>query len=574
MAGMMLVQGLVPPLSLWLVKSVVDAIASGNDDLGRGAVLVFLWAAAALVGELFAQWMLLVQASLNERLVAYVELLLMRKANDLPDLSAFEDPTFYDDLQTLTNQAAYRPLNLMVTTTTLLPSVVSSVGLMVLLGSIAWWIPLILVAATLPMAYANFRLQQGSWQTTLDKGPLTKAMRYFASIATSHEHATEVRLFGLGPYLQQKYESAYEQLRRETTRARVKQAPQPVAASVAFVGVIVLVFWWVVDRALAGLLTPGDVVLLLQGLASLQGQLGSVVAMFSVLAGHLLFFDKLFVFLDYRSPMPLADPGVPTPQPLKKGIVFEEVSYRYPNGKPALRSVNLQITPGECVALVGENGAGKTTLVKLLCRLYDPTSGTIRADDTDLRDLDLDRWRRSIGAIFQDFGRYDLTVFENIALGRLRDSGDLDGPPRNIQRAAKQAGLDPHVQELPDGYETQLGPEFGGVNLSGGQWQALGIARALVRDAQILILDEPTSGLDPRAEYTLFRRFRELAKGRTTLLVTHRLASVRMADRIVVLKDGLVIEQGSHEELLRLDGEYAALFRMQAEHYGSAIVGS
>jgi len=219
--------------------------------------------------------------------------------------------------------------------------------------------------------------------------------------------------------------------------------------------------------------------------------------------------------------------------------------------------------PGERIALVGENGAGKTTLVKLLCRLYDPSSGSIRVDGVDMRELDLDAWRASIGAVFQDFGRYHLTVAENIVLGR------LDGPAddESMERAARGAGFAAHAEGLPDGYETQLGAQFGGVELSGGQWQSLGIARALMRDAEVLILDEPTAALDPRAEYELYARFSELSQGKTTLLITHRLASVQMADRILVLKQGRLIEQGRHADEMRANGEYAALYRMQAEQY-------
>ncbi|HYF64921.1 MAG TPA: ABC transporter ATP-binding protein, partial [Herpetosiphonaceae bacterium] len=423
----------------------------------------------------------------------------------------------------------------------------------------------LLIGATLPLGWANLRLQRQSWDTTVAQGPHTRAMRYFTTLATTDTHAKEVRVLGLGRYLEERYWRAFEALRGETSRRRRRQAPGPLAAAALFAASAILAFWWVVANAMRGHATPGDVVLVLQTLAAAQTYLGGLAGTAALLRGHLLFFDKLFAFLGYQSPMRVEPEARAANFPLRQGIDFSDVGYRYANGGPALEAVSFRIRPGECVALVGENGAGKTTLVKLLCRLYDPTAGAIAVDGADLRTLDLERWRAAIGAVFQDFGRYQLTVAENIALGRL----DALAAPELIERAAAQAGFAEHAARLAGGYATQLGGQFGGVDLSGGQWQALGIARALLRDAAILILDEPTAALDPRAEHALFERFRRLAAGKTTLVVTHRLASVALADRILVLKRGRLVEQGSHRELMALDGEYAALYRLQADQYGA-----
>lgn len=566
MSGMLLIQGLMPALTIWLVKEVVDTVSSGV-GLGNVALLVTLWAGAALVSQLVAQWVMLVQASLNERFTAHIELLLMRKANSLPDLAAFEDSTFYDSLQLLTKQAAHRPVNLMATTVNIVPNFVASISLLTLMSSLAWWLPPLLVVATLPLGYADTHLQRQSWRTVVAQNPFNKAMRYFTSISTTDSYAKDIRIFDLGAYFAERYEMAFEALHQMTSRDRARQAPGPIAAALLFVAVNAFVFWWVVQHALVGQFGPGDVVLVLQGLAALQSYLGGIAGMTALLFGHLLFFDQLFNFLAYRSPLRVASPGIRVPAPLTKGITFDVVSYCYPSGKVALDTVSFSIEPGECVALVGENGAGKTTLVKLLCRLYDPSSGSIRIDNIDLRDLNLEQWRANLGAVFQDFGHYFLTVSENIALGRL----DALNDPASVERAAQASGFAVHTGELPDAYATQLGTQFGGVELSGGQWQALGIARAMVRDADILLLDEPTAALDPRAEYELFVRFRELTRGKTTLLITHRLASIQMADRILVLKQGKLVEQGTHTALLQMDGEYATLYRMQAEQFTSLI---
>ncbi len=562
MALALLVQGVTPPVSIWLIKSIVDVV-TGSQDLRLGTMYVVGWAAASLLGAMARQWSVVVQMELNERVVGYIELLLMRKANSLPDLSAFEEPRFYDDLQLLTRQSSYRPVNLMVTTGMILPNVISSAGLLVLIGSVAWWLAPLLVMGAVPIGYATSYLQSQSWKVMGQNSALARTMRYFAWVVTTLENAKEVRMFGIGPYFERRYEEAFERFRRDARDARLRQTSWPLAASLLSGGASVAAFAWVVSQTLQGRYTAGDVVLVLQSLASAQGSLGSLSSMFALLLGHLLYFDQLFRFLDYRSPMPVRSPGLPVPAKLTKGIELEDVSFRYAGGTLALDGVSLAIQPGERVALVGENGAGKTTLAKLLCRLYDPSFGRILVDGADLRDLDLGEWRSRIGAVFQDFGRYQLTVAENVALGRL----DALGNDEAIERAARQAGFDRHASRLPEGYRTQVGAEFGGVELSGGQWQALGIARALVRDAEVLLLDEPTAALDPRAEYELYQHFSELARGRTTLLITHRLASVRMADRILVLRQGRLVEQGTHEELMRLGGEYAELYRMQAEQY-------
>jgi ATP-binding cassette subfamily B protein len=562
MALLLVVQGVLPPLSVWLVKALVDAVGSARPPADV-ALLVGIWAGVLLAGLLAGQWNMLVQATLNEQVTAHVELHLMHKANSLPDLAAFEDPAFYDTLQLLSRQAPFRPMNLMVTTANLFPALVAASGLVFLIGQLAWWLPAVLVAGMLPLSFTSIQLQQASWRIIQTQNPLTRAMRYFASIVTSALFAKEVRVFGTGQHFEDRYARAFADLRRETVPARIAQARLPILSALVSATATALALWWVVQGALAHALSLGDVVLLIQGIIGLQQQLGSIASMASVLTGHLAFFRDFFAFLAASSPMSLAHPGVTLPWPLPGDITLDRVSYRYRDGGLALREVSCAIHPGERVALVGENGAGKSTLVKLLCRLDDPTSGTIRVAGTDLRELALADWRERIGAIFQDFGRYQLTVRENVALGRLDAGHDRE----RLEHAAQESGLGLHLPSLKDGLDTQLGVEFGGVDLSGGQWQTLGIARALLRDAEILILDEPTAALDPRAEHALFARFAVLSQGKTTILVTHRLASVRMADRILVLKAGCLVEEGTHDELLERNGEYATLYRLQSEQF-------
>ncbi len=566
MVLLLLLSSLSPPITIWLVKNVVD-MAVGGGSVARATFLVGLWALVLLVGQLSTQSMSLLQVHLNEAAVGQVETMLLRKANSLPDLTLFEDPAYYDRLQSLTREASYRPVNLVVTTSQLVSNGLTAIGLLVLTGTLAWWLPLVLLVTPLPLAYVSMRLMHRSWQVMGRRSRFARVMRYMVSVLTTDEHAKEVRVLALGSFFEERYRKAFADLHALDQFERLRRSPVSFAAVLIFVAGGVVALGWVVSRALVGQLSAGSIVLVLQSLLALQQNLGQIVAMLSVLGGHLLYFNELFDFLAEPSPMTVAEPGVTLTPPLKRGIYFDRVSFQYPRGTIALDGVSFEIRPGERVALVGENGAGKSTLVKLLCRLHDPTAGVIRVDGIDLRDLDLGIWRRRIAPVFQDFGRYQLTVAENIALGR----PEFLDRPEALRQAARESGFESHLSGLPDGLTTQLGTQFDGVELSHGQWQTLGIARALIRDADILILDEPTAALDPRAEHQLFQRFARLVHGRTAIFVTHRMASVRMADRILVLKSGKLVEEGTHDDLMRLNGEYAELYTLQSEQYRMAI---
>ena len=553
--GLMLIQGLIPPLSIWLLKVIVDHVVAGVFN----SWLVGAWALVLLSGQLALQVATIVQTSLNERWTATVELLVLRKAVAIPDLAPFEDAAWTEQLQNLTRLAAYRPLNLMTTTVQLVPQAIASVGLLLLLAGVAWWLPPLLIVATLPLGWADLHLQQQSWKTTLAGGTQTKLLRYLVQLGTSAEYAKEMRVYGAGPFLEQRYTTSFEQLHAQSRHQRRRHLLLPISATVGFVIVNTVAFGWVLFTTAQGTAAAGAVVLVLQGLLSLQRQLGGLAGSVSLARGHLLFFEDLFAFVE--QPLSTSSGSLALSLPLQQGICFEHVSYHYPDGTVALEQVSFTLKPGQCVALVGENGAGKSTLIKLLCRLYQPTTGRITVDGVDLQQLDLQAWRSCLGAVFQDFGRYQLSVADNLTLGQQQDD------QQKLRRALEQVGLTDRLDQLEAGLAAQLGPQFGGADLSGGQWQRLGIARALLREAAVLIFDEPTAALDPRAEAALFAQFATLAAGRTSLLVTHRLASVRMADYVLVLHQGRLIEAGTHAELLQQQGEYASLWHTQAAQY-------
>ena len=566
----LLLQGVVPALSIWITKQVVDTVAATLIQ-GRevGSVffgsLVASWIGMLLLEALLSPWIVAAQGNLNEKLTAHINLLLIRKADSFPDLSRFEDPQFYDELQLLQQQASQQPLSFLgnlVEGGRAFFTVIAMVGLLTPLG---FWIPLLIVATTIPRAYVAFQYEQTIWETALEKNPQSRRMQYCTSVMLTDTYAKEVRLFGIGSFLIGRYLDAFQSLHQAMRHLRGKQALWSTQLVIMSSMGNAFAFYWVVQNAFKGEISPGSIVLFVQSLAYLQQDLELFVKISTVFYATLLYLEQFFRFLEGKPAIEVCIPGKLVPAPIRSGITFERVYFHYSDNRPALSDVTFTLKPGETVALVGENGAGKTTLVKLLSRLYDPTKGSILVDGVNLKELDLETWRQYISVVFQDFGCYAFTLAENIALGDIKALDDQ----AKLGRAIQRTGIAKLVEALPAGEHTSLGKQFGGIELSGGEWQKIALARAFIREeAQILILDEPTAALDPRSEYEIYRHFLELDRGKTTLLITHRLASARMADRILVLKSGHLIEEGTHKELLQFGGEYAALWNMQVKQYG------
>lgn len=577
MVALRLMRALMPVAMLWVGKLIIDQVvalsASGGPDTLVGwwdsglahplIGLVALELALAIAQDVLGRLVAYVDALLQEKLVIDISIRLMDHAADL-DLASFEDASFQDRLDRARRQTMGRiPLlnQLMQQMQDSVTVISFGVGLVVYNP----WLVVLLALALIPSLMGEMHFNARTYALNHARAADRRERDYLRMIAATAETAKEVKIFSLSPWLRDRYLTL---ARRFYLENRVIQRRQlSVMAVLTALGTLAYyaAFLWIIARTLTGQLSIGDLTFLSGSFLRLRGLLEGLLSGFSSMAGQAMYLDDLFDFFTARPAIASPADPLPVPVPIAQGFRFENVGFRYPGRDDwAIRGMTLDLRAGETVALVGENGAGKTTIVKLLARLYDPDEGRITLDGRDLRDYDLDQLRGTVGVIFQDFVRYAVTAAENIAIGRIDARDDR---PR-IVTAAERSLADQVIAKLPKGYDQMVGKRFArGLDLSGGEWQKLAIARAYMRDAQLLVLDEPTAALDARAEYEVFLRFRDLTQGRTALLISHRFSSVRMADRIVVLEGGRVQDQGSHAELVARPGRYKELFELQAQGY-------
>ncbi|MBI3557061.1 MAG: ABC transporter ATP-binding protein, partial [Deltaproteobacteria bacterium] len=489
---------------------------------------------------------------------------IIRKALRL-ELHYFENAEFYDKMQNARRQSEYRAMAIVTSIFQLVQSIITLVSFLALLVTFSPWVALLLFGASLPAFVAqnryselNFRLQ--SW-----KAPETRRMGYYEHLLTVDTSAKEIQTFGLGEPLLARYGEIFWKVFREDTRLAWRRSWSSLGWGLLGTLSYYACYAWVVFRTLGAVIGLGSMTLYLAIFRQSQGTFTGLFDSLARLYENSLFMENLFNFLDLPEVENRGHGGTLAPLDPSRGIEVRGVSFRYAGRTEwALRDVSLTIRPGEKVALVGANGSGKTTLIKLLTRLYEPTEGEILFQGRNLKDWPLEELRRKIGVIFQDFVKYQLTVRENVGFGSVDNVADQ----ARLNRASSLGGLDALISELNEGWDTTLGGWFQkGRELSGGQWQKIALSRAFMREGEVIVLDEPTSALDAEKEYEIFRRFKELTEGKIAFLISHRFSTVRMADRIVVLSEGRIEEQGSHSELVAHSGSYSRLFEMQAEGY-------
>jgi ATP-binding cassette subfamily B protein len=500
---------------------------------------------------------------LADKFIRHISVRIMHHASRL-DLASYEDPLFHDKLERARVQATDR-LGMVQQLGRLVQQVITTATLAASILLFSPWLLLVLIACVIPAFLGESHFAFLGYAQAFRQTPVKRQIDYLRFLGASKDSAKELKLFGLSKYLTDRFkklsDDIYVQNVSLAKRRLFASALLSLLTTVGYYGA----YAYVILETLEGKMTVGTLTFLTGAIAGASANLQMIFSTFSSIADQSLFLTDLLQFFAVRPTVYSKPNALKTPRPIKVGIEFREVSFSYPGSdRPILRNLNLFLKPDERIALIGENGEGKTTIVKLLTRLYDPSAGQILLDGIDLREYDLDDYASNIAVIFQDFMRYDMTAWENIAVGQIGARENLD----RVELAAKKSLAEGVIKKLPNGYDQMLGRRFEtGVDLSGGEWQKVALARAYLRDAQILVLDEPTAALDARSEHEVFERFAELTKGKMALLISHRFSTVKMADRIIVLEKGVIAEQGRHEQLMAHGGRYAEMFELQASSY-------
>jgi ATP-binding cassette subfamily B protein len=572
------VRALLPVATLYVGKLIIDEvvllaqappaaedlrqwIASGL--LGRIGWLLALEFGLAVLSDVLGRAVSLLDSLLSERFSNETSLRLMQHAATL-DLEDFEDSELQDRLERARRQAAGRS-SLIGQLFSQAQDVVTVASFAAGLIVYAPWLIALLAVALVPAFVGEAHFNAQSYALNYARTSERREIDYVRQTGASAETAKEVKIFGLNAFLIERYRTLATSFFEANRRIALRRASWGSLLSAIGTVAYYVAYAYIVWRTIHHDFSIGDLTFLAGSFRRLRNLLENLLLGFSQLAGQALYLDDLFSFFEIQPEIVPPPNPRPFPVPIRDGFAFENVGFRYPGAERwAVRGLTFKLHAGEILALVGENGAGKTTLVKLLARLYDPDEGRILLDEHDLREYDLFAMRANIGVIFQDFVRYHFTAADNIAVGRIEARDDR----ARIVAAAERSLADEVIRKLPKGYDQIIGKRFRtGIDLSGGEWQKVAIARAYMRDAQLLILDEPTAALDARSEFEVFKRFKELSQGKTAVLISHRFSSVRMADRIVVLMDGTVEAMGTHAELLEQGGRYAELFELQAAGY-------
>jgi len=562
-----IVAAVLPIAITYVAKLIIDILVRLLQT--HGAVPTRLWwlVAAefgfAVLSSIVARAIDYSDSLLADKYTRYVSVQVMKHASQL-DLTAYEDPVYYDRLERARVQATDR-LVMIQSIGRLELQMITAVGWSVAVMWYAPWLMLLLIAAVLPAFLGETHFAFLGYAKNFRQTPIKRQLDYLRQAGATKEAAKELKLFNLANFFTQRFAKLSDIIYEQDVALARKRLGVGSILSFISTGGYYTAYAYVIFRTITGQLGIGTFYFLTSAILQASSNIQQVFSTLSGIADQALFLTDLLAFFQMKPTIQSKPNALPAPRPIKKGFEFRDVSFVYPGtNRLVLNRLNFHLNPGERVALIGENGQGKTTIVKLITRLYDPNQGEILLDGVDLREYDLEDLYREIGVIFQDFMRYEMTARENIAVGKIEELDDLPA----LKAASQKSLADEVIARLGGGFDQMLGRRFeGGVDLSGGEWQKLALARAYLRDAQLLVLDEPTAALDARSEYQVFQRFAELTSGKMALFISHRFSTVRMADRIVVLEAGSIAEEGTHQHLIGMGGRYAEMFELQAASY-------
>ncbi|TDQ06192.1 ABC transporter ATP-binding protein [Pedobacter metabolipauper] len=562
-----IVRSAMPVALLYVGKLIIDQVVQLNGESGGGQErlweLVAIEFGLAILTDGLNRMINLMDSLLGDLFSNYTSMRIMRHAATL-DLDQFEDSVFYDKLERARQQTIGR--------TMLLSQVMSQVQDLIsmaflITGLLAFnpWLILLLLVAIIPAFLGESYFNSKNYALSRSQTPERRELDYIRFLGASDETAKEVKIFGLTDFITSRFKTLSDKFYADNSKLAVRRAGWGTFFSILSSVGYYAAYGFIIYQTIIGKASVGSLTFLAGSFRQLSGLMETMLARFTVVSQGAIYLNDFIEFFEIKPKITVAVNPLPFPNPIQQGFIFENVGFQYHNTTTwANRYLNFQLRPGEKLALVGENGAGKTTLVKLLARLYDPTEGRILLDGIDLKLYSLEDLRLNLGIIFQDYIRYQMTFSQNIAVGNIAEIENT----ALIKKAAQESLADLLAEKLPGRYDQWLGRKFNdGVELSGGEWQKVALARAYMKDAQVLILDEPTAALDARAEYEVFQRFAELTKGKSAVLISHRFSTARLADRILVLEKGTVMESGTHDELLAINGRYAELFKLQAMGY-------
>ncbi len=553
------IQALAPTALIKLGQLMLDQLLHGSVK----ADLLLMWGITFFISSAAVPINTSMQGILTDKLIAFVNMQLMTKSKKIKGLNFFENAKFYDDLQFVSSQASWQPVNLIVFGISMIREFITVISMLVLLANYNFVIAAILLIAIIPQSLISYRIQQDSFETMVTRSPDARKIQYYSEALLKADNAKEVRLFNMFDYFINSYKNVYNKIHGKMKQVRLKQ----MWTSLVFLAISVLLsivcLIWMIKDIRQGKAPTGAFLIFVSTLTATANEVYSFIENSSLLYDTLLYMEKYFSFMAVKEPNDYQG-NLPFSASFHQ-ITFDHISFTYPNQKvPALRDISLTVMAGERIAIVGENGSGKSTLIKLLLRFYDPEQGTIKIDDTEIKNFDIEEYRDQFGAVFQDYAKLDLP---------LRDSVGLGDPPQRqndakVIQAMKDGGFYESFVKQNLSLDTMLGKQFeSGIDLSGGQWQKIAISRAFMPNAKILILDEPTASLDPRSEFAIYQSFIKMTQDKTVFFITHRMSAVKLADKVLVLKNGKIVGFDSHDKLMQTNEYYADLYNLQAESF-------